>query len=393
MRFLHPFSARSNQKNRKAACPGKYAPACVESSSKPQRASRPVPAKTPAESAASQHPHPSLQPGRLYAWLSRDISFFSKEQSVSMTMQELDRFSDIRSGGLPLHHTIEICFKDSQRILQRLEEGYSFGEILCMAKGKGFAQLQALLKQLPLEEALLAQKELEESGRDLEKALLSKSAYPLFLMVFSLMMIRFFNTNLLPAMAVYGDGGESALLGMVETVLDVLLLGLAGLAAAYWLTIHQQIRLPGIRTWICSLPLVQKAHTAQLALFLKLFVQSGMSTQSCLNAIVQMPSAPFARSCAQSWIRAMNQGYSLLDEIRSNPELDPDFYIFFKVGMEGGCLPRMLEHYQRLALKKLTSSIQKLSIWIQLLSYSCVGALVICVYQVMLTPLQMLEGF
>ena len=53
----------------------------------------------------------------------------------------------------------------------------------------------------------------------------------------------------------------------------------------------------------------------------------------------------------------------------------------------------MLDLYQRKTEKRIDLAIKKISIWIQVLSYFSVGAVVLIVYQVMLMPMELLNTF
>ncbi|HIW17967.1 MAG TPA: type II secretion system F family protein, partial [Candidatus Faecalicoccus intestinipullorum] len=65
----------------------------------------------------------------------------------------------------------------------------------------------------------------------------------------------------------------------------------------------------------------------------------------------------------------------------------------YLIGSRSNNLQAMLDLYQRKTEKRIDLAIKKISIWIQVLSYFSVGAVVLIVYQVMLMPMELLNTF
>lgn len=324
--------------------------------------------------------------------LSRDISLSkNKEKSLEITMDELISFAQIRQGGLSLEDCITLCFKNHEAILEQLEEGRSLPDLLTQSKKKQFAQLKSLLKVLSLDDALTAMQSLQEHSRKLEEDLLKQAAYPLFLMAFSYGMLWFFTLSILPAMSVYGDDGTGRILNILLVFFTVIWIGIGLFLIGYLLVFYTRIPLPGLKKLVFSVGLVQKIHTIQFSMLWNMLFESGLSTRQCLEAIEEMSSVPFCARLARSWKEDMEKGMSLLECARHSSGLDPEFLLFFQTGIDGGHVKNLLDAYQKRCSLTLKKSVKRISLYIQLFSYGCVGALVISVYQVMFVPLNMLE--
>jgi type II secretory pathway component PulF len=66
------------------------------------------------------------------------------------------------------------------------------------------------------------------------------------------------------------------------------------------------------------------------------------------------------------------------------------FSFYIQSGIESLQLPALLELYSDQSMFYLQEWAKKISLYVQLASYSCVGILVLVVYQIMLMPLNML---
>lgn len=330
-------------------------------------------------------------------WLK--ISYFLKKKiqlkkkNSLMQIEELRRFMQIRSGGLSLKDCIEICFENSQEILQQLENGFSFREVVSHSQGRAFRQLNTLLQNLSLETSLSVFQQITESQAKMEKMLIRQTAYPLFLMAFSYGMICFFSASIFPAMQMYDTGNSGFILNLLKMILTWIWTGLFLLGTGYCLHFYGPVRIQILETIMDSIPAVQKMQTCQLAAVMKALVHAGMSTAKTLEVMGNFSSLKFISHTAVTWSSKIQKGKNLLQCIEEHQGIDPDFIPFFRTGIQSSSLELLLSSYQNLTLDILQKQVKKAALWVQISSYGCVGFLVIAVYQIMFMPLSMLETF
>ncbi|MGN1277246.1 MAG: hypothetical protein ACI4UK_09690, partial [Floccifex sp.] len=66
---------------------------------------------------------------------------------------------------------------------------------------------------------------------------------------------------------------------------------------------------------------------------------------------------------------------------------------FYQIGSQNAHLSSSLELYLKTTKEKILQTIHKWTIYIQFISYGSVGLIAVLVYNVVLMPLEMLNGF
>lgn len=296
----------------------------------------------------------------------------------------------LQKTGMPLNVILPLCFTEGESIVKELEKGRSLHQVLFDQKDAELRQIGKLCEFLDLETALVVQEKLQKANAGLEKKLLKKGLYPLFLFLFSYVLLRFFESSILPSMMSYGAEDLTFLIHLIKTIDHGIMIVLTA-AALLWLA---QKSSPAFSCRLCErLPFLAGMQTLALARIFQAFCESGLSSRETLKRIAEMDDCPAVACRAREWLKKMEQGVSLEECLKKTASLDPAFESFVSCGLLSSSLPHMLEIYAEYEQKKLEEQVKKAALFLEMLSYACVGATAMVVYQMMLVPLNMLSAF
>ena len=326
--------------------------------------------------------------------MSRDVSLTGRHNTtLSISRAELDAFDLLCGHGLDTRTTIQLAFQDHKRILKELDRGRSLLDVLTKGQaGKVFSLLRALKDTLPYQECMICVKAIEEGTNKLQKQLLSRLGYPLFLFSFAFFMILFFTDAIMPSLLVYDEGNTLFYLQVLKYAFILLFILILAFALCWVLFLVQNSRSTLFSKVILSVPLLRQVYTYEFSAVLKALLESGLSTADCLRQMQKMKKLRGARYHAFRLLHRLEDGYALEEAIRLDKALDPQFLFFLESGLQTMSLPALIELYDAHTLQVVQTKLKKAAGWIQALSYACVGALVLVVYQAMLLPLSMVTG-
>lgn len=293
--------------------------------------------------------------------------------------------------GLRFELCIQLSFASFKPIEEQLERGISFQSILQSQSDRFIRALGDLLDWLPLPEASAYFEKIHRFDSLLKEKMLKPCLYPLFILAFVSALVWFFSTSILPSMAVWSDGTS---LWMLEGM-KLLLLAFWTLAALVGL-LFAVLYCSGntqLLTWLVfRIPLLKRAASLQCALLFDCASQYGLSTRQLIDLMDHRRLFLFASLMARRWRQKSEEGASLMDSIQHDSLLDAAFQRCFSLGLSGSGMTAMMEAYQQACLRALELKMKKFSAVVLCLSYTFVGLLALCVYQIMLEPLTTLEG-
>lgn len=289
---------------------------------------------------------------------------------------------------------LKISFKNSDQIIELLNEGKSLTQIFCLHQKTTFFKLLSILSlKLDLKSSMEAVKEIEQSSEKLKKNLLKRIGYPLFIFLFALCMIWFFSMEILPQMQIYSNTNSNSgilyfyMIQLLITVLFIIGLSLLIIWSIYTLS---PFPLKGLESILLKFSVFKQIYSYQYAVLLKAMLNQNLSTQECFQVFEKMK---FLKSISiyQSEIETqVLKGIPFLEAVRNNQNFDQKLIIMIDSGIKTMALSQLLEIYCLQSILHLNQTIKIISYWIQMISYISVGCLVIAVYQIMLMPLNML---
>lgn len=314
-----------------------------------------------------------------------------KQEYPRLEEQEIEIFSLLHQSGMPFMDNIALSFRQKDKILDLLNQGFNFSKLMQSQKGKHMKQLGTLMAYFSLDQAILYDGKLRKSREVMVKKLLRHSAYPLFLMAFSTGLIWFFSKAILPAFGEFS--ADSSLLDWLRFFTTAFWIGILGFS----LFLGSVFILDGSKTKeykvLFTISLVKVIASMECAALFECTQASSLSTYETLELIQKSTNFPFASLLTKRWKKQLQKGYSIAQCILEDIRLDPTFVRFFSLGLQGSIMAQMMSAYQKSALMILEKKVKRLSNWILYLAYGCVGILATSVYQMMLEPLMMLNSF
>lgn len=202
----------------------------------------------------------------------------------SISKDEVLQLSLLLDSGMDMHTLIQIAFRSSEAILQALNQGESFRSILCKYQRTHFFKLlNRMLESLDLKCAIDCVKNIESVTNDLFQKVLKKSAYPIFLYIFSLIMLIFFSDFVLVQMGEYANG--SALLGVL-TGLKFVFIFVSFVFCCF--LICCVFLYYGKCLWMLRLDIVKKICTLKFVYIFQALIGVSLSTMEALNLMASM---------------------------------------------------------------------------------------------------------
>lgn len=297
----------------------------------------------------------------------------------------MDMFVLLGDHGTPIKKRIELSFKNHKNILEALEQGKNLNEILCDGSGPYFSILRLLSDIVSLKKAHQIAIEYCDRSQNYFYHFLKKTAYSVFVFLFSYAMIYFFSKTIYPQMSAYANDLRFILF-CLQRVMDLLMISLILFYGflAYLFCFPSQMK---IDRCFLSFSFMKKLMSIQLATILKPLFEISLSTKECFSIIKHIQQQKRLHWCVQKILKKLNQGYDLKEAMN---HCDEDLLVFIELGMESMKMEQMLSLYQKRTHKQMEATLKKIVRSVQMLSYACVGALVFVAYQILLSPLNVL---
>lgn len=282
---------------------------------------------------------------------------------------------------------VQLSFKEADSILNDLEKGQTLTHIL-VAHAQHMRYLIVLSEKLSLSECFECINALNANKKMFSKMILKQGMYPFLIFFFSYVILVFFINQVMPQMLIFlkQDSFHFILMGLKTIYSLIFIVSFSFVFLLFYMIFDMRI------VWLDQLlkpfMLFQWMDSYQFALIYASFMKQGLSSKECLQLMEQMQPL---RVCfyAQNLLTFLEHGIPFEDGIGSL-HLDSSLLFFMKVGMKTQCVETMMNLYCQNCFKKMELTFKKISMYQQCISYSCVGLLVVVVYQVLLLPLNML---
>lgn len=288
---------------------------------------------------------------------------------------------------MPIQKQIMLAFKDHEKMLAKLEEGHDLIDLLFSEPKEDWKILKALCSLLSLKQAFHLFQQMEAHSTDLFIQMFKKVSYPLLVFFFSFFILLFFLDSIIPQMLAYMD--PPIYLTFLEwgmKALALFFLGLAGLG----IYMASNIDLPLIEEQLLKWSFYRTLRSIQFVTLFSALLENHISLADSLKFISTLENKPHLQRIAQQALQFLEQGREVQDCFSS---LDEEFHLFFTMGLESLKTVAFLKLYEKKKQKEIHGRIKNLSTNMQLVSYLCVGSLVVVVYEVLLSPLQLLTTF
>jgi len=301
---------------------------------------------------------------------------------------ELSIFLLLSQSGIPIKKQIELSFSDSKAILARLEKGEELFNILSSMNDPFCLKLCELARHMSLKDAATLLEHVNAYSKKHFFSLAQKLLYPVTIFFFSFLMTLFFIDTILPQMMAYIDQ-EALFLRVLKAIMLILSVFLGAFFLLFFY-VYVEHPIPWVEKQLQKIPFLQMYYSMQFALFFEGVLSPQLSSMETLQLLSSLNGQAHVRMTARNAYQRLAHGEAIE---RCFCDLETEFCDFFQIGMECQDLHRLLRLYVQKKEKELQKGCAHIVKWISVLSYLSMGALVIVVYQVLLSPLSLLTTF
>lgn len=226
--------------------------------------------------------------------------------------------------------------------------------------------------------------------------LLHQCSYPLFIFVFSLISVYLFSSLIIPQLMhsfdVYSNNLSIQLVYVIEKLSVIIIFSFICVLFCI-LIVHfnhflkQKFYHSHLGRYLCT-----SLASYQLARYLIVLHEKGLSSKQIFTYLLKLKHFSYLSTIIQSIHTQLVQGNDLYLVIKNHKQLNRRFKNAFMIGSTSGDLEKALSSYSLQQESIWNHQIRIVTIVIQFCAYLFVGILMICVYQIMLLPLEMVEN-
>lgn len=328
--------------------------------------------------------------------------FFRKEISID----DLSYISKLIDNNISLHQALELIknkrnAKMFDKIIAYLDKGKMIEEVIIEYLPKRIEDyMLPLLKTLSFAESLSLSLEFNEKHSKSENKIIGEIAYPCLLLFVTITVLYLFD--------LYGMDTIFSLISSFDAdlklfesmrlvfriIINVIYYGL--LIGTLLLIIYiQPKRIPLLYVFLSKhFPnsLINTYYSEEFISLLLICVNKGYKTKQSLTILKSMKSKPIVSFLAFHMDESLLEGESLKEAVKKN-YYDLSLSKFIKIANYTNEFSKMLDSYVSLARERITRTLKKYTLTIQLVTYSFIGVIVIFIYQILFVPMQALSVY
>ena len=206
---------------------------------------------------------------------------------------------------------------------------------------------------------------------------------------------RYVLPNMLTVLEISGQRSEdiAAMFKAIEILRDVLIVGVSGLCLClfYILKKHRQNYLWMFLHRLHHDRLIRRLASYQFAGELHLLMSSAISLTDALQVLRFQRSDSFTSLLAFHFNDSLMNGQQLSESLKSE-YFDEQFTAITLYGLQQDSFLSCLADYRAIVEKRLERTLKRLTVIMSALCYGFVIVIIILAYQVLLLPLELLEG-
>ncbi len=295
---------------------------------------------------------------------------------------------------------LKSMYPDNRRIItlqKQLNEGRQLKDIL--HDGRFERNLRFYVDYLDLASSIEIVHKRHQQIDQLKRKTVSRVSYQLLLFVSAMVILSVFSHYVLPNMVtvleISGQRSEdiTAMFATIEIVRNTLLIAVSGLCLYlfYILKKHRQNYLWMFLHRLHHDRLIRTLASYQFAGELHLLLSSAISLTDALQVLRFQRSGSFTSLLAYHFNDSLISGQPLAESLKSE-YFDEQFTAIALYGLQQDSFLSSLADYRIIVERKLERSLRKLTIIMSALCYGFVIVIIILAYQVLLLPLELLEG-
>lgn len=328
----------------------------------------------------------------------KDISVKYKHNKIFRFKQnEWLQFASLLKSGNNLLETLTIMKVDTALVREEIESGEKLESLVLKGqKGKFYEHLSFFLTLTSLPEAIYSAYNMRFFEKTSVARLRKKSAYPLFIFLMASGSIYMFNNFIIPQLLQgFNINEKTSLFTVLQFIhiFSVILIScfIIGIITFVIVAKNKKAHFFVYAHVVSYLSFSKEYISYYLSGYMKELRKQGISSQLSFQYMDTIKENTLLSYLCKDLKSQLLDGKDLEIIIQENICIDTNFKLHYGVGIHNGTLEDSLDSYLKSIEIKWDREISKISTIIQVISYSFVGVLMVCVYQIMLIPLDMLN--
>lgn len=296
--------------------------------------------------------------------------------------------------GYPLKEILIMLDEKYIEIVNEMEKGRSFEEFIPFHKKDAFYnQLKFFMSVSSMSEAIEIAASYESMHQNHVEKILKQISYPLFVLGLAIGVFFMFELLIYPKLMTFVQINQETPLFFTLThlfLLWIFLLCFIFIGLCLLLHFNKHIYHQLFDGLFIHLPLVKSYISFQFAKHLLLFMKKGYSTRQILQALCHLTKEQPLRWLANDLSSESEMGEGYMEMMMKHNYLSKTFKFFFKINFYAQNLMNGMEDYLSYQQNQFLLWIKQLTTMISLFAYSFIAILVALIYQILLTPLEMI---
>lgn len=320
----------------------------------------------------------------------------TKQSTIcQLKLYEWKSISNLLSKGYNISQAFMFIREDTN-INYYFEQGYQLEDIIKMGKiNQFYYHLLFFLKFQSYADAIDSAIEIRKFELDFQKKLIKKLSYPILILFISFLILYMFSDYIIPQLINQFEVKDSLFYIIVKfiKILTVLykILFLVLFIAACMLYIWKNIKFLFLEKLLKYCRLGKEFVSFYLCNYLLHMIKKGCSTQKAFMFLVSIQGHNIIQHVAASIHNSLLRGNDIITAFKSTSWIDNQLLIAWKLGESTQDMSNALSDYLLRQEYTWDRKIKKLVIIMQVHSYGMVALIVVCIYKIMLIPLQILE--
>lgn len=330
--------------------------------------------------------------------LNKDISLKKKPKRIfTFSKQQWLLFASLLENGYSVETSLDIMQIHTNNITNQLNQGIHIDKLILQGqKGKFYNYLSFFIQFMALPKAIYSAYEMELFEVQTKQQLSKKCAYPLLVLSIAMISIFLFSTFLIPQLTANFSIGKDLIYIQVVAYCSKICIFILYLILFIVFMIMCIFLFPKFHAFMYHYILRHfNVFKIYISYFLSGYMQAlnehGLSSLQTFTYLNKMHQNQFMYYVVDEINSDLYRGKKLNEIILQSNCLDKQFKMFFSIGYQNGNLNKSLNAYKSNAEIKWNKILSIVSFSIQIISYTMVGILLVCVYQIMLIPLNILE--
>ena len=328
----------------------------------------------------------------------------NKDISVKKKQKRIFRFNETKwilfASLLENGYSVDDCLlimNEKINIKKYMEEGKKLEELILQGQnGVFYDHLSFFIQFMSLSKSIYSAFQIQKFEKESIKMIQKKCTYPIFILCISFISIYLFTNYIIPQlMYSFDQFCENIFIKLVyfiDNVCKFIVILLLILIILYFLSKYSnKFHYYLYKHCLFYVPFYKSYLSYFLSGYMHELNAQGLSSLHSFQYLSKLKQNRSLSYLVKNINRGLYEGNELYQLIVQSKYLDKDFKMYFVIGYRNSNLNDSLSSFQRSCEIKWDKWISIISTIVSIVSYGFVGVLLICVYQIMLIPLDLLN--